>query len=113
MISKHLSSLPSPVAYAAAWRQLRGLPAQQRVVEPGWQRSVISADLMRFKMRQALDRRINIRGGKPRANEPMDIELVRDARNLDFILKHRGRVYQFGSEICRQRFSHLLARHDD
>lgn len=113
MISKHLANLPSPGAYAAACRKLAALPADARVKEPGWAGGIVSAAEMRRQVRKALDRRINIRGGQPEANEEIDIGLQRDARRLDDILNHRGRVYQFESQLCKDRFSHLLARYDD
>lgn len=107
MISEHLSSLPSPGAYARACRQLAALPPDALV------KGVVSASEMRRQVRQALDRRINIRGGQPEANVPLDIGLVRDAYRLDDIKQRRIRVYQFESDLCRARFGHMLARHDD
>ena len=68
---------------------------------------------VRAQFRKALDKRINSRGGNDADNEPMDIELVRDARALDDMLQRRIRVYQFATPMMRARFGHLLARHDD
>lgn len=113
MISHHLASLPSPGAYAAAWRAVAALPPDARVKEPGWAGGVISAAEMRRKMRVALDRRINIRGGMEADNEPIPIELVRDANRVDDIVLRRVRVYQFESELVRSKFGHLLASRDD
>lgn len=112
-ISQHLLSLPKPGQYAAGLRKLRALPAHALVHQPLWPHSPVSAALMRREVRVALDRRINIRGGDLAANEPIDIGLLRDARRLDEIKRLRVRHYQFESELCRERFSHLLARHDD
>ena len=113
MISAHLSSLPSPGAYASAWRAVCALPADARVKEPGWAGGVIGAAEMRAKMRVALDRRINIRGGNEADNEPIDVGLLRDAHRLDDIIRRRVRVYQFESELVRAKFGHLLACRDD
>lgn len=113
MISKHLAALPSPGAYAKAWRAVVALPAAARVKEPGWAGGVISAAEMRAKMRKALDLRINIRGGDLAACDPIDIGWVRDARRLDDILKRRIRVYQFERPEVRAKFGHLLASHND
>lgn len=108
-----IRDLPSPGAYARAWRTVKGLPAGARVKHPDWARGTVTASEMLAEMRRALQRRINIRGGKPQDNDPMPIELVRDSRRLDDILRRRVRVYQFESDECRARFSHLLARMDD
>lgn len=40
------------------------------------------------------------------------ISLRRDASRLRDIAR-RVRVYQFETQLCRERFGHLLARHDD
>jgi hypothetical protein len=69
---------------------------------------VPAADLLR-EMRDALQRRINSRGGLESANAGMPIELVRDARRLDEIKQRRIRTYQFETALCRDRFGHLLA----
>jgi hypothetical protein len=68
---------------------------------------------IRCEARQALDRRINARAGDLAANAPMDIDLIRDARDLDDRLRLRVRVYQWRTQIVLEMFSHLLARHDD
>lgn len=112
-VSQHLANLPSPGAYARACRKLAALPADALVKKPGWAGGVVRAAEMRRQVRQALDRRINVRGGQAENNEEIDIGLQRDARRLDDILQRRVRVYQFESHLCRDRFGHLLARHDD
>lgn len=111
MISPHLQRLPNPGAYAKFLRELRTLPSHAPV-RFSWSH-IVTAEMARREVRLALDRRINERGGRPEANVEMDIGLVRDARRLADMRLHRVRVYQFESELCRRRFGHLLARHDD
>lgn len=113
VVSAHLTSLPNPGAYARSWKALSALPANALVRSPGWAGSLVPAGQMRAEMRGALDRRINTRCGNERANLEVPIGLVRDARRLDDIKQRGIRVYQFETDLCRQRFSHLLARHDD
>lgn len=112
-VSAHLAALPSPGHYARAWAQVRRLPADALVRSPDWTRTLVPAGQLRAEMRAALDRRINTRGGNEAANKELPIGLVRDARRLDDIKQRRIRVYQFESTLCRERFGHLLARHDD
>lgn len=112
MVTAHLTSLPNPGAYARSWKALSGLPANALVRAPGWAGSLVPAGQMRAEMRRALDRRINPRGGNERADLEVSIGLVRDARRRDYIKQRRIRVYQFETDLCRQRFSHLLARRD-
>ncbi len=113
MTSKHLQRLPNPGAYARAWRAVAALPPAAMVNTGNWANPVVEAGKLRQEMRRALDRRINLRGGMPSANDEIPAGLVRDARRLADIRLHRVRVYQFETELCRTRFGHLLARHDD
>ncbi len=82
-------------------------------VEPREAGGVVSADEMRRQMRVALDKRINIRGGRPADNDPVDIGWLRDARSLDDIIRRRVRVYQFERPEMRAKFGHLLASYND
>ncbi len=115
MLSPHLAKLPSPGAYAAAWRKVCALPPEAEVYGPGWNgiKQLRSASDMRAEMLRALDRRINIRGGDLEACNPVPIEWYRDARRLEDIKLRRIRVYQFERPEVRAKFGHLLARHDD
>jgi hypothetical protein len=106
-----IAALPEKGAYVAAWKRLNAMPVDGQV-SVDWMGPRPVAQVRR-DFRLALDRRINLRGGMPEANVPIDIGLVRDAYRLDDILKRRVRVYQFESELARKRFGHLLASHDD
>lgn len=111
----HIAALPDKGSYAAFMRALRTLPQDAVTIDPlsGWHRVSRTVAEIRRDARIALDRRINARAGNFKANEPIDIELVRDARDLDARLTQRVRVYQFRTDTMRARFGHLLARHDD
>jgi hypothetical protein len=110
-----IADLPMKGKYARYMRWVASLPPDAIVTDPmtGWVASRDPAWLIRHRVRQALNRRINSRGGLEAANMPIEIGLIRDARRLDDILQRRVRVYQFESELCRRRFGHLLARRDD
>lgn len=117
MISRYqtIADLPDKGAYARFLRTLAGLDPQQWVIDPmsDWHRVRKPAGQVRVEARAALDRRINARGGAEWRNEPIDIDLIRDARDLDDITRRRIRVYQFRTAFMRARFGHRLARHDD
>lgn len=112
-VSKHLACLPNPGAYARAWRSIAAMEPAALVSTSNWKRPVAPAGQLRDEMRRALDRRINTRGGMPSANTEIPVGLVRDARRLEQMRLQRVRIHQFESELCRRRFGHLLARHDD
>lgn len=107
-----IAALPGKGAYVSAWRRLNALPADA-LVRVSRERGDEPAGLVRAEFRRALDARINLRGGLDAANDPMPIELVRDARRLEDIKVRRIRVYQFESDVCRKRFGNLLAGRDD
>ena len=107
----HITELPAKGAYVAAWRRINDLP-DQAPVRTDWTGSR-PAWLVRNEFAKALQARINERGGLSRANEPMDIGLVRDARRIEDIKVRRIRHYQFESDLCRRRFSHLLSNRND
>lgn len=107
-----IAALPAKGAYVAAWKRLKAMPAGS-LVNVSWDRNSEPVDRVRADFRKALDARINLRGGRPEANEPIDIELVRDARDLDDILRIRLRVYRFRCPAMNRRFGHLLASRDD
>lgn len=110
-----IAALPGKGAYAKYMRVVAAMPAAARAVDPmsGWHRAELTGAELRHNVRKALMRRINSRAGLEAANEPMPIELVRDAHRLDDIKRIRMRVYQFESKLCRERFAHLLANRDD
>jgi hypothetical protein len=101
-----IAALPEKGAYAAAWRRLKAMPAGALVRD---QYGMRPAGEILAEFRRALQRRVNLRGGLEAANDPMPIELVRDARRLEDIKVRRIRVYQFESKVCRERFANLLA----
>lgn len=105
------AALPGKGAYVAAWKRLNALPDHAQV-STDWTGGRPAAQVRR-EFRKALDARINARAGLHAANEPVAIELVRDARRLDDIKQRRVRTYQFETALCRGRFGHLLTRHDD
>ena len=111
----HISALPSKGAYAAILRKLREADPDAWAVDPfsGWARCRAQVSTIRAHARRALDRRINSRGGLEEDNEPIDCDLMRDARDLDDCTQRRIRVYHFRTPMMRERFGHLLARHDD
>jgi hypothetical protein len=111
----HISQLPHKGQYVAVMRKIRALPADARCIDTfsGWHRIERPAGEIRAHARRALDRRINDRGGRREDSEPVPIDLQRDAWDLDGILTKRMRVYQFRTPMMRERFGHLLARHDD
>lgn len=110
-----ISDLPSKGVYARFLRTLRAAAPDVRTIDPmsGWMRHERTVREIRADARLALDRRINARGGNHAANEPMPLDLERDARDLDACLRHRVRIYQWRTELMRARFSHLLASRDD
>lgn len=111
-----ITELPLPGQYARAWRRLVNLQKtapQTLVRHPTRGFPSVPAEELLSEFRRALNRRINERGGDHLANVELDIELVRDAHDLDAILRKRVRIYQFRTSLMRARFGHLLARHDD
>lgn len=107
-----LSRLPAPGAYVTAWKRIKALPDAAQVLL-GRMDGIRPAAEVRADFGRALDRRINSRGGDEAANVPMDIDLVRDARDLDDMVRRRIRVYQFRTPLMRERFGHLLASSGD
>lgn len=107
-----IAALPDKGAYVAAWKRLNAMPDDGRV-NVSWDRSCEPVADVKRDFRRALDKRINLRGGMPEANVPIDINLVRDARALDDRLVRRIRVYRFDSPKMNRRFGHLLASRDD
>lgn len=106
-----IAALPEKGAYVAAWRKLNAMPDHAQVATD-WTGGRPAAQVRR-EFRRALDARINARGGLDAANDPIPVELVRDARRLDEIRRMRIRHYHFETPLCQRRFGHLLARHDD
>lgn len=113
-LSPHLASLPNPGGYARLWRKLLALPPEAHGTHPlDRMRGLVSVADLLAEFRVALQRGINVRGGKPEDNEPIDVGWVRDRNRLEDIQQRRVRVYQFERPEMRERFGHLLARHDD
>ena len=118
MTAQHIKDAPHKGAYASYLRKLRAACvddpdgwAMDRM--SGWPATRKPLQQIRREARGALDRRINARVGDLAANAPMDWDLVRDARDLDDRLRRRVRVYQWRTELMRERFWHLLSRYDD
>jgi hypothetical protein len=118
MAAQHIKDAPHKRAYVAYLCLLRFACVADPdgwATDPmsGWARTRKPLRQIRREARQALDRRINARVGDVAANVPMDIDLIRDARDLDDRLRLRVRVYQWRTARMRKRFSHLLASRDD
>lgn len=118
MSAQHIKDAPHKGQYAAYLRKLRAAcaahPSGWAVDHmSGWASTRKPLQQIRREARQALDRRINARVGDLAANAPMDSDLIRDARDLDDRLRRRVRVYQWRTELMRERFWHLLSRYDD
>lgn len=110
-MNKYLAQLPEPGRYVALWRAVKAMGPNQWF-KLDWAHRV-NGEQARRVFDLALQRRINIRGGRPQDNEPIDIGLVRDCRRVHEILNQRIRHYQFESKIFRLKFIHLLSRYDD
>jgi hypothetical protein len=87
-----IAALPHKAGYARFLRTLASLDPDLWVIDPmsGWVRSRKPVRLIRAEARGALDRRINARGGQDWRNAPIDIDLIRDARDLDDMTQRRG-----------------------
>lgn len=118
MTAKHIKDAPHKGAYASYLRKLRAACA----ADPdgwaldhmsGWPSTRKPLQQIRREVRGALDRRINARAGDLAANAPMDIDLIRDARDLDDRLRLRVRVYQWRTALMREMFPHLLVSRDE
>jgi hypothetical protein len=81
-VSIFLSSLPSPGAYARAWRKVKALPANVSVRDPMAGHGV-EAGVLLEQMSRALDNRINRRGGLSCAGWDRWSDLVHDARVIN------------------------------
>jgi hypothetical protein len=108
----HAINLPHPGAYAKAWRRVKSAPASARF-NVSWDRPNTPRDEVLKEFHDALQQRINIRGGNLKACEPVPIGLIRDAKRLDEIKTQRIRHYQFETKKMQTKFGHLLARYDD
>jgi hypothetical protein len=112
-----LRDLPAPGAYVAAWKRANAVVAAGGTVRTSWAGADLDAAAWRRNVRDALDRRINARGGLVQTGRKWEylyqLELERDARAIQARLTRRVRVYQFGTPEIRKRFGHLLSRYDD
>ena len=111
-VSPLLARLPQPGAYAKGWRRLADMAKANpgaRVKDPfdEFGRSMPAAELLR-KVRAAMDRRINTRGGDEEANQPIDIGWYRDQRALRDIA-NRVRFYRFERPEVMAMFGDRLA----
>ena len=104
---QHAINLPSPGAYVRAWRRVKESP-EGSLFKLDWMRQHVPRLEVLRELDQALQRRINIRGGREEDNEPIPAEWLRDCRRVHEKLQHRIIVRQFETEECRQRFAHLL-----
>lgn len=104
---QHAINLPSPGAYVQAWRRVKLAPADQ-CFKLDWMRPRVPRDDVLREFDQALQRRINIRGGRHEDNDPIPAEWIRDCRRVHDKLQHRIIIRQFETEECRLRFAHLL-----
>lgn len=114
-----IAALPAKGAYAQLLRDIarhgRARPdAVTRNPFDVW-RGDSTVREIRQEARRALHRRINARAGHEWRNVTTagDVELQRDRRDLDSIIRDRVRVYQFRTARMRARFGALLASHND
>lgn len=107
---------PQPGAYAKAWARIRHA-GSDAMFQMGWPRGVVDRETLVREYGEALDRRINLRGGQlplgRKLTERYQTDLRRDARDLEGWLTQRIRVYGFRCKELNHRFSHVLARSDD
>lgn len=108
---QHASNLPAPGAYVRAWQRVKQSPEGSHF-NLDWMRPRVPRDEVLREFNLALQRRINIRGGRHEDNEPIPAEWIRDCRRVHDRLQHRVIVRQFETEECRQRFAHLLQGDD-
>lgn len=111
-----LASLPEPGRYVSAWKKVLVTPSTVSF-DLGFPRGAVPRDQVLQEFREALDRRINHRGGirhvGRKHSEIYQTELMRDAYALHDRLTKRVRVYRFACPEVNRRFGHLLARYDD
>lgn len=113
-VSQFLAKMPSKAWYVGGWKRVveedNAGNGAMRVKDPfddfGRTKSVSE---MRRDMLQALDRRINVRGGLAEANVPVDVELMRDADRVNDYRAKRIRFYQLHSKIGKKRCGHMVA----
>jgi hypothetical protein len=109
--------------YVRNWKAARGELAQGRRVRIAWPGhyfpEVMDAERFSRWIREALDRRINSKGGiEPTGRkwrEDYQRNLRRDAREINRIGTERLRVYasHISTPEIRRRFGHLFASRDD
>lgn len=104
--------------YVAAWRNLKDMDARNlgNLCLVGFYHEPETAAYILRKLREGMHDRINRhlpwweKGRKWKVDEQHwyahDAQRLRDIRN-------RIRVYQFHTDSCRKRFSHLLAKYGD
>ena len=108
--------------YVGEWRRGKALTAAGGTVRTSWAGSDLDAAGFDRFMMDALNARINLRGGLMSLGGPLNArkgtteyqcDLRRDVRSLRDILHTRLRVYQFSTPEMTKRYGHLLARYDD
>lgn len=120
---------PNAGAYVRQWQRVnaQAIEDQGKTPRPKYPRKYgefKTAEAYRREYAKALQNRINQRGDedKARRGEPVangrkfgndyEAQAARDADRLRQIGR-RVRVYQFETKEAKNRFAHLLARHDD
>jgi hypothetical protein len=105
---------PQAGAYVRFWKRLKAAPLDQELTPNlAWDYGQTVRDALR-KTHDAVNNRINSRGGLDVARGKKDNEFYRslerrDAWNIHDRIIHRVRIYQFETKIARERFNHLLS----
>lgn len=118
-VSQFLAKMPSKAWYVGGWKRVVALAKVEpdAVVRDPFDQfgGEVRVGKLRDEMRAALDRRINMRGGAPAANVPLDAELLREAHQVNEMAAARAagrgvvRVYRWHSKAASRRFGHLLS----
>lgn len=121
--SKFLTRLPKPGYYAREIQRGRDYFKRNpdkglRIVHAGWFDEFKTANEFDRWVINALNRRINERGGLPDCRgrkDTLDYQsaLQRDARRIADCINHQVIVRQFETAEARERFDHLLTRPGD
>ena len=105
-------NLPNPKAYAKAWKQAKNLTddVTYNVKLANWYSESLSAYQIRQQFRDALNRRINQRGGEEWRNHPVkgETDMYRDQRALHNWLQKRIICRRLNTPKLQRRFAHLL-----
>lgn len=115
--NRYLLTDPSMVAvskkYLSWVREVRAALARGAHVQTSWQTIHTSPESFRAELWEAIERRINERGGGLPTGRKwcLDYEAAarRDARRIAEIRLRRVRHYQFETAAARRRYGHLLS----